>query len=309
MKTASTRMNTTTDSINQLTNIHSVIPDIYNLIGGKDGITNLPPDVGRNIQEAVATSLGPREARGLRLSGMGDKCPCALWHSVHNPEMEEQLPPYARIKYCYGHIIEHFVIGLVKAAGHKVEGEQDEILLDDVRGHRDCIIDGCVVDVKSAATPSFLKFKDKSIAENDTFGYLAQLDGYVLGSLDDPRVTVKDRGYLLAVDKQLGHMCLYEHRIRPGFIRERIRHYKQIVSLSEPPRCECGVVADGQAGNLMLDTRASYNTYKYCCHPNLRTFLYESGPRYLTKVVKRPMRRDQKTPIPEVDRHGKTVYH
>lgn len=282
--------------------IHSLIPDIYSLVGGPDGITNLPPDLGTDVYNAVASSLGPRTSRGLRLSGMGDKCPCSLWYSVHHPEMEEQLPPYARIKYTYGHIIEHLIIALAKAAGHTVEGEQDEILLDGIRGHRDCIIDGCIVDVKSAATRSFLKFKDKTIATDDPFGYLAQLDGYVVGSLNDPRVTVKDRGYLLAVDKQLGHLVLYEHRIRERYIRERIRDYKQIVSSSEPPRCECKSVPDGKAGNLKLDTRASYNTYKYCCNPNLRTFLYSDGPRYLTKVVRVP-------DVTEVDKHGKVVYH
>lgn len=221
--------------------------------------------------------------------------------------MEEQLPPNARIKYCYGHIIEHFIISLAKAAGHTVEGEQDEIILDGIRGHRDCIIDGCIVDVKSAATRSFLKFKNKTIQEDDPFGYLVQLDGYVVGSADDERVTVKDRGYLLAVDKQLGHLALYEHKVRPELIRERIRNYTEIVQLSEPPRCECKSIPDGEAGNLKLDTRASYNSYKYCCHPNLRTFLYSDGPRYLTKVVKRPMYRG--VPITEVDKDGKIIYH
>lgn len=282
--------------------IYTLIPDIYSLVGGPNGITNLPPDLGANVHNAVATSLGPRTTRGLRLSGMGDKCPCALWYSVNRPELEEHIPPYARIKYTYGHIIEHLIISLAKAAGHSVEGEQDEILLDGIRGHRDCIIDGCIVDVKSAATRSFAKFKDKSIATDDPFGYLAQLDGYVIGSIDDERVKVKDRGYLLAVDKQLGHLALYEHTVRERYIRERIRDYKQIVSSSEPPRCKCISVPDGKAGNLKLDTRASYSTYKYCCNPNLRTFLYSDGPRYLTKVVRQP-------DVTEVDKQGKVVYH
>jgi hypothetical protein len=288
--------------------IYTLIPDIYSLVGGPNGITNLPPDLGGDIQKAVSASLGSRESRGLRLSGMGDKCPCALWYSVNHPELEEALPPYARIKYCYGHIIEHLIIALAKAAGHTVEGEQDEILLDGIRGHRDCIIDGCIVDVKSAATRSFAKFKvpasdPASIANDDPFGYLVQLDGYVVGSLADERVKVKDRGYLLAVDKQLGHLALYEHRIRERHVRERIGNYKQIVSSSQPPRCECKSVPDGKSGNLKLDTRASYSTYKYCCKPNLRTFLYADGPRYLTKVVREP------NGITEVDSKGKVVYH
>lgn len=291
--------------------IHTLIPDIYALVGDPDGITNLPPDLGNSIQSALAGSLGPREPRrSLRLSGLGPRCPRALWYSVNRPELEEQLPSYARIKYAYGHIIEHLVIGLAKAAGHTVEGEQDEIVVDGILGHRDCIIDGCIVDVKSAASRSFLKFKTGSIAEDDPFGYLDQIDAYVLGSVDDPRVVVKDRGYLLAVDKQLGHLALYEHRIRPSNIRQRVAECKTLVSLPEPPPCQCGTTPDGESGNIRLDTKASYSNFKNHCFPKLRTFLYSDGPRYLTKVVKRPMYRGQ--PIPEVDKHGKFVqnhYH
>jgi hypothetical protein len=137
---------------------------------------------------------------------------------------------------------------------------------------------------------------------NDPFGYLEQLDAYLLGSVGDDLVTVKDRAYLLAIDKQLGHMCLYEHQLRAQHIRSRISAYKDIVSLDTPPVCECGTVPDGKSGNIRLDTKASYNIYKHTCFPNLRTFLYASGPVYLTKVVRKP-------DVPEVDKFGQLVYN
>lgn len=286
--------------------IHTLIPDIYALLGGKDGITNLPPDLATSIDGSLQGSLGPRVHRGLRLSQMGSRCPRQLWYSLHQPELEERLPPEAKIKFCYGHIIEHLVIGLAKAAGHTVEGEQDEVRLDGVLGHRDCIIDGAIVDVKSASTPSFRKFRDKTIAQDDSFGYLDQLDGYVVASLDDPRVTVKDRGYLLAVDKQLGHLCLYEHMVRPDAIRKRIQDYKSIAGLSHPPACTCETESDGEAGNIKLSTKASYSSFKHACFPGLRTFLYSKGPQYYTKVVKYPKYKG--IPLTEVDRHGNIVY-
>ncbi len=284
--------------------INTLIPDIYNLIGGKDDwITDLyASDLAGDIASALTTSLGRQERRGLRLSGLGPKCPRALWYSIHHPELAEPLPPYARIKYTYGHIIEHFVISLAKAAGHEVTGEQDELTVDGITGHRDCVIDGCIVDVKSSSTFGFQKFKDKTIGQDDPFGYLDQLDGYLLGSVDDPLVRVKDKAYLLAVDKTLGHMVLYEHRLREQSIRERIKLYKQIVSQSEAPRCQCRTVPDGKSGNLKLDTKASYNSFKFCCHPQLRTFLYASGPTYLTKVIRRP-------DVIEIDKNGKQVYN
>jgi len=283
--------------------IHQLIPDIYKLVGGPDGLTDsITSDMGTSISSAVQRSLGKHEHRGLRLSGLGPKCPRALWYSVHHPELEEPLPPWARIKYTYGHIIEHMVIALAKAAGHTVEGEQDEISLDGILGHRDCVLDGCIVDVKSAASRSFLKFRDKTIAQDDPFGYLDQLDGYVVGSMDDPLVRVKDKGYLLVIDKTLGHMVLYEHKVRPESIKARIAECKDIVARSTAPACNCGVVPDGKSGNLKLDTKASYNGFKYCCNPDLRTFLYATGPVYLTKVVRKP-------DVTELDRHGKIVYN
>jgi len=272
-----------------MTSIYDVIPDIYKLVGGNNGITSLlASDMGHRIGGAIKTSLEHQERRALRLSGLGPKCPRELWYSVNAPQLAEPLPPYARIKYMYGHIIEHLTIGLCKAAGHEVTGEQDEITVDGILGHRDCVLDGCIVDVKSAATRSFQKFKDKTIFSDDPFGYLDQLDGYLLGSSDDPLVRVKDRAYLLAVDKTLGHMVLYEHRLREDSIRSRIADYKRIVRLSTPPACTCGTVPDGKSGNIKLDTKASYNLFKHHCFPALRTFLYASGPVYLTKVVRTP---------------------
>lgn len=238
----------------------------------------------------------------LRLSQMGDRCPCALWYSIHHPELAEPLPPWATIKYSYGHILEALAIGLSKAAGHTVTGEGDELIVDGIKGHRDCVIDGCIVDVKSTSSMGFNKFKDGSIKDNDSFGYLDQLDGYLVGSADDPLVSVKDRAYLLAIDKQLGHMVLYEHQLRHGRIEERIRQFKHIVGELTPPACECRTIPDGKSGNIKLDVKASYSAFKYACRPTLRTFLYADGPRYLTTVIRKP-------DVPEVDRHGNIVYN
>jgi hypothetical protein len=286
--------------------IKTLIPDIYRTISNKDGwfTEELATNLGQDISITLRAQLGEdRPASRLRLSQMGPRCPRALWYSVHQPELAEPLQAYAEIKFSFGHILEALAITLAKASGHEVTGEQDELVLDGVKGHRDCVIDGCIVDVKSASSRSFQKFKDKSLGQNDPFGYLDQLDGYVVASLDDPLVRVKDRGYLLAIDKQLGHMVLYEHIVRPDSIRARIQDYKRIVESSSPPPCECGTTPDGQSGNIKLDTRASYSNYKYACFPNLRTFLYADGPRYLTKVVRRPAEH-----IVEVDKHGHIVH-
>lgn len=285
--------------------IFQLIPDIYELVGKRDGWFNevLASDMGREISLKCQERFAATERKGsLRLSKLGDECPCALWHSVHHPELAERIQPWAQIKFLYGDILEALVIALAKAAGHSVEGEQDAVVVDGIVGHRDCIIDGCLVDVKSANSRSFEKFKSKEVMESDIFAsaYLCQLDAYLVGSSEDPRLRVKDRGYLLAIDKVLGHMVLYEHTARPGHIENRIRNYKEICSRPTAPSCSCKTVSDGKSGNLKLDVKASYNPYKYCCKPHLRTFLYSDGPRYLTKVIREP-------DVPECNKDGKII--
>lgn len=288
--------------------IHQLIPDIQDLLKRKDGWfdAELARTFSDDIASRVSAQLGvPGHQPTLRLSQMGARCPRALWYSIHHPDLREPLPPWAELKYVYGHILEALVLKLAKAAGHTVEGEQDEVVVDGIVGHRDAIIDGCLVDVKSSSSRGMEKFKNSSassLAARDDFGYLEQLDGYLLGSSLHDILKVKDRGYILAIDKTLGHMELYEHRLREHSIRSRIREYKQIVALPSPPECNCGTKSEGQSGNVRLDTRASYSPYKYACFPNLRTFLYASGPVYLTKVVRKP-------DVTEVDRYGKVVYN
>ena len=278
-------------------------------------INTLVPDIldylEKNDMPEVTCTVPAHEDRAptLRLSQMGPKCPRALWYSIHHPELAEPLPPQAKIKYAFGHMIEALAIELAKRSGHTVTGEQDELVVDGIKGHRDCVIDGAVVDVKSTSSLSFNKFKDGTLKDNDSFGYLDQLDGYVVGSLDDPLVTVKDRAYILAVDKQLGKLALYEHIVREQSIRSRIQEYKRIVARPTPPDCGCGTIADGESGNIKLDLQASYSAYKHVCFPNVRTFLYSNGPRFLTRVEKRPYDTKKKQYIPEVNKEGNPVYH
>lgn len=255
--------------------------------------------MAQKLQSQLGERKGPPT---LRLSQMGPRCPCALWHSIHKPEAAEALPPWAEVKYSFGHIVEALAIVLAKAAGHEVTGEQDELTVDGVVGHRDCVIDGCVVDVKSCSSRAFSKFKDRSFKEDDSFGYLDQLDGYVVGSVLDSLVTVKDQGYIWAIDKQRGHMVLYEHTIREHSIHNRIAEYKRIVGRNTAPDCTCKTVPDGKSGNIKLGTTASYSAYKHCCFPALRTFLYATGPIYLTTVVRKP-------DVPEIDKYGQIVYN
>lgn len=284
--------------------IYSLVTDIQHLLTQKDWVTpEIEQDLGLQVSRRFKEQFSSRTGSPtLRLSRMGPMCPCALWYSIHHPEMAEKLPPWAEFKYSFGHIIEAQAIMLAKAAGHTVTGEQDEVIVDGITGHLDCVIDGCVVDVKSCTGYLIKELKAGNIDRIDAWGYLSQLDGYLVGSRDNSLVTVKDRAYLLAIDKQLGHMYLYEHFLREHHIRNRVDEYKRIVSLDAPPLCTCGVIPDGASGNQRLDVKSSYNPFKHCCKPHLRVFIYSDGPRFLTKVVRKP-------DVTEVDKYGKVVYN
>jgi hypothetical protein len=286
--------------------IYTLVPDIYKLLERKDEW--FTDDVAKTLSDDISARLRARFKKldwkpSLRLSRMGPTCPKALWHSIHTSELEEALPPWAQMKYCYGHILEALAITLARTAGHSVAGEQDELVVEGIKGHRDCVLDGCIVDVKSVSSIGFKKYQDKSLLEDDSFGYLDQLDGYLLGSREDPIVTVKDKGYILAIDKTLGKMILYEHRLRANNILKRIEEYKRIVGLDKPPACKCGRIPEGKSGNIKLDTKASYSPFKHTCHPHLRTFLYARGPVYFTTVVREPK------DVPELLRSGRVTYN
>ena len=60
----------------------------------------------------------------------------------------------------FGDILEELLLFLAKEAGHTVTGQQDTLSISGVNGHRDAIIDGRLVDVKSASSYSFRKFKN-----------------------------------------------------------------------------------------------------------------------------------------------------
>jgi len=286
--------------------INTLIKDVEDVVTKDnwfhyDDASRYSSEMASRVMERL---VGEERSPGLRLSSMGERCPRSLWASVHSPSVQERFPAHVRIKFHFGDVIEAMAIALAKAAGHTVVGEQDEVTVDGVKGHLDCILDGCIVDVKSINSMGFQKIKAKQVAE-DIFlrSYLDQLDGYLVGSADDDRVIVKDRAYLWAIDKAMGHMCLYEHKIRSERILSRIKEYKTIVRASEPPDCTCGTINEGASGNIKLDLKASYNPYKYFCFPNCRTFIYAGGkPVHLVKVVRKP-------DVLEVDREGKIVYN
>jgi len=119
-----------------------------------------------------------------------------------------------------------------------VTGEQDELILDSIVGHRDCVIDGCLSTLSLLVLSRLTS--SKVVAFLIALATLINWTVTFFAAKDDPLVTNKSVGYILAIDKQLGHMCLYKHEVsheRQKLLRERIVSYKQISAQSVPPGC------------------------------------------------------------------------
>ena len=83
------------------------------------------------------------------------------------------------MKFLFGHLLEEMLLFLAAEAGHTVAGRQDRLEIDGVPGHGDAIIDGMLVDVKSASTMAFKVQEPPDSLDTDDFGYLQQLNAYL----------------------------------------------------------------------------------------------------------------------------------
>ena len=273
--------------------IETLVEDIYGLFGSeKEFDSYLMDQFGLVLSQTIASRVAAPNKAGkgtLRMSNLGTPCQRKLWYhcNVDNEEAND-LPAYARVKFLYGDILESLLLYLAQEAGHTVEGAQDELEIDGIKGHRDAVIDGVVVDVKSASTFSFQKFKNHLTKQDDSFGYIPQLMQYLWASQDDPVVKDKDRAAFLVIDKTLGHICLDIHEADGKDYLAFTKETKRTINSETLPPKEYGDVPDGSSGNRKLGTQCSYCDWKNKCWPGLSTYLYSTGPRYLTKVVREP---------------------
>lgn len=271
--------------------LEDIPQEIYNLFTSKDRIEideQLFRSFGENLSTILRDRLGTekQERKSIRMSSIG-KPFRQQWMDIHSTGPVEELRGEALIKFSYGHILEEFIITLLKQAGYTVTDEQKEIFLDDVPGHIDCRINGIVCDVKSCSSYSFNKFANGSLLEpgNDPFGYVGQLAGYA-EALDS------DGGAFIAVDKTLGKIAvlrLSRQQLRAYGIRSRLEQAKAVVNHDQPPAEMCyPLVPEGKSGNMGLGIGCSYCKHKRACFPSVRTFLYSTGPKFLEIVKKEP---------------------
>ena len=276
--------------------IDTLVEDIYNLF--EPSIVNKisEEDLEKHLKEftksvtnniKIVLNEQPKKQRKLSLSSIG-KPTRQLWYDKHSNSEARPLAPSTRIKFLYGHILEDLLILLSRVAGHTVTEEQKEVEVEGIKGHQDCKIDGILVDCKSASGYAFKKFANNKLADDDPFGYIAQISAYSEGN------GVKE-AYFLAIDKQHGNIALTRvHDMEMINAKERVQYLKgALESKTIPDRCYSDI-PEGVSGNRKLAIGCVFCPHKRECWSDanngqgLRAFKYEKGPTYLTHVSKEP---------------------
>jgi len=273
--------------------IASLVEDIYGLFGSghepsQASIDEFAKAVGTHVKDAFKK----REPKGtVRGSNVGTRCSRKLYYDVNSPGDAEPLEPHVLLKFLYGNILEELAFLLVEEAGHTVTNRQQEVSVEDVLGHVDGVVDGVIIDVKTASGYGINKFKDHKIETDDPFGYLDQIDFYREGLKNAPEVSIRGTAGFLAIDKSSGQIYLDLYRRseeNSKAIVEKVRKSVSMVAGGDLPPRGFSDIPDGKSGNRRLCVECSYCPYKQSCWPNLRKFLYSSGPRWFSKVEKEP---------------------
>jgi hypothetical protein len=277
--------------------LNNLVEDIYNVLnslteGNELNISEeMFEEFGKDMSDALRHWATPQNVEGkpiLRMSNIG-KPERRLWFDTHTQsDTTEKLQPSTQIKFLYGHLLEVLMLFFVKLSGHKLTSQQKEITVSGIKGHMDCMIDGEVVDVKTASGYAFKKFKEGTLAEDDAFGYLSQLAGYEAAEKTN-------KGGFLVMNKETGELTMFipDDMDKPN-IKSKIKNVKNIIASDTPPDFCYSPIPEGKAGNMKVARGCSWCPHKFECHKDandgqgLRVFNYAKGPVYFTKIVSEP---------------------
>jgi len=277
--------------------LNNLVEDIYNVLdslteGNELNISEeMFEEFGKDMTDALRHWATPQNVEGkpvLRMSNVG-RPERRLWFDTHTQsDTTEKLQPSTQIKFLYGHLLEVLILFFVKLSGHKLTSQQKEITVSGIKGHMDCMIDGEVVDVKTASGYSFKKFKEGTLAEDDAFGYLSQLAGYEAAEKTN-------EGGFLVMNKETGELTMFipDDMDKPN-IKSKIKNVKNIIASDSPPDFCYAPIPEGKAGNMKVARGCSWCPHKFECHKDandgqgLRVFNYAKGPVYFTKIVSEP---------------------
>ncbi len=274
----------------------TLVRDILNVLDSKssfesdpEDIANLVDGVGFAVIKAQQEHTKVRDEKVLYASEVGEPCRRKLWYKLHYPERGEYLTNQTRLKFLYGDILEEVLLYLAKVSGHSVGQQQASIVhkFDDgwqVRGRIDAVIDGEIVDVKTASPYGYTKMVEEGLTkENDSFGYSGQLNFYQ-GHKDQLEGDIGNKPKFLVMDKQNGKVGLAEATpVMPDLeaIKDEVKDPDIIPNRGFEDQAWTN-------GNRKLGINCSYCAFKKDCWPGLRVFDYSRGPVFATSIKKVP---------------------
>lgn len=274
-----------------MASIHTLVDDVYRLLEEKGGGAVDPSTfLGERVATAVAEKISDDQTPRLRPSNIGKECIRATWYEIHEPEHVTPFDGQTLMKFMTGNVLEEVLLFLAEQAGHAVSHQQHRVELHGLQGSIDAIIDGCLVDVKSASTYAFDQYVNKGISpDNDPFGYIHQANFYLHAMEDLPELVEKDRAYLFVIDKEKARLGLaVVHKVDIDW--ENLINEKRIILESDtPPPRAYQAVPIGKSGNEGPPRACN----SWCrsvdrCWPGTRKFLYSDGIVRLTKVKRTP---------------------
>lgn len=275
--------------------LSTLVDDVYDTVcdinKGEVSIPeNLLGELISGITKAVQGWAAPtsRDKFTLRMSNIGKPTRQLYYQKKLEGTGVDAFNAPTLIKFLYGHILEEVLIFLVKLSGHLVSDLQKEIVVDGIKGHMDCKIDGEVIDIKTASNFAFRKFKFGTLSEDDPFGYLPQLAGYETAE-------GTENGGFFAINKESGELALYqpEELDKPN-VNLLISKIINILEEEQVPEKCYAPVPLGTKGNMKLPIGCVYCNFKKECYKDsndgqgLRMFKYAKGLEFFTEVKSIP---------------------
>ena len=232
--------------------IDTLVDDIYGVIAGGS-----PPATSNNkVDISYDKWFNPRdrtrEEKVLYFSEVGDPCPRRLWYKYNTPTIGVKPDGRALLKFFYGDMLEELVLNVAEDAGHKVEKKQERAIYE--------IGDGWIVR------------------------------GRIDAIIDNVCVDVKSVTKFSEVKFANGLKDYYPIEVNKTLFKLQAESSAEIAGLEAPDVLKRldPVPASKTSKNSKLCTSCSYCNFKKECWPEMRTFLYSSGPEFLVNVVDTP---------------------
>lgn len=247
----------------------------------KDRLKQYAVNSANAVHRAITEDYKPTFR--LRMSNMGYPLRKLYWLIKHG---RQPLDAETKIKMLTGHLTEEMVMFLLESAGCQVTNAQMELQYRGYTGHIDCIVDGWLVDVKTASAFSYDKFSKGLDDESDSFGYRFQLAAYYKVLTEVHNIKLNGCGWLV-YNKNNSALKFIEFDPTTVDVDAIIDQVDGLERAELPELCY-QPKPEGQSGNMALPTGCAYCDFKKLCYPELRAFKYSNGIKYLTKVEKEP---------------------